>query len=153
MENASKALIIAGAILLSILIISFGILIYNRAKSTADKSSDLSEVQVQAFNSAFADYEGTSVRGSQVRALVQAIVASNGKEDNQQSNAYVKISGLVQLTPQDNPGDDKTKRESWTNVKSLSSISNTKSYKVEFGYGADGRINEAKISNASTTTP
>ena len=34
MENASKALIIAGAILLAILIISLGILIFNQAQDT-----------------------------------------------------------------------------------------------------------------------
>ena len=32
MENASKALIIAGAILLSILLISLGLIVYNQAK-------------------------------------------------------------------------------------------------------------------------
>ena len=32
MENASKALIIAGAILLAILIISLGLIVYNQAK-------------------------------------------------------------------------------------------------------------------------
>ena len=36
MENASKALIIAGAILLAILIISLGILIYNQAAGIAN---------------------------------------------------------------------------------------------------------------------
>ena len=38
MENASKALIIAGAILLSILIIAIGMFIYNSASSTITDS-------------------------------------------------------------------------------------------------------------------
>ena len=41
MENASKALIIAGAILLSILIISLGIMVFQNAKSTVG-SADMS---------------------------------------------------------------------------------------------------------------
>ena len=39
MENASKALIIAGTILISILIISVGILIFNSSKGIADDAS------------------------------------------------------------------------------------------------------------------
>ena len=36
MENASKALIIAGAILLAILIIALGVFIFNKAKSATN---------------------------------------------------------------------------------------------------------------------
>lgn len=43
MENASKALIIAGAILISILLISLGIIMYNSATGTTDKAADTSE--------------------------------------------------------------------------------------------------------------
>lgn len=39
MENASKALIIAGAILISILLISLGIIMFNSSKSTTDQAS------------------------------------------------------------------------------------------------------------------
>ena len=49
MENASKALIIAGAILLSILLISLGILVYNNAKGTVS-DSNLDYEEAQKFN-------------------------------------------------------------------------------------------------------
>ena len=49
MENASKALIIAGAILLSILIISLGIMIFRQASGVVD-SNAMDEVAVSAFN-------------------------------------------------------------------------------------------------------
>ena len=38
MENASKALIIAGAILISILLISLGIIAFNSSKSTPEQA-------------------------------------------------------------------------------------------------------------------
>ena len=57
MENASKALIIAGAILLSILIISLGIMVYNNAKNTVG-SSNLDKQEIQTFNSQWEQYEG-----------------------------------------------------------------------------------------------
>lgn len=76
MENASKALIIAGAILLSILIISLGIFIFNQA-SEITKSSNLSEVEVLNFNEKFTSFEGTNVRGSEVNSLLTRIVQNN----------------------------------------------------------------------------
>ena len=56
MENASKALIIAGAILISILLISLGIVIYNSAKDAAS-TDQMDDFQVSAFNSKFTQYE------------------------------------------------------------------------------------------------
>ena len=40
MENASKALIIAGAILISILLISLGIVMFNASKGTTGQATD-----------------------------------------------------------------------------------------------------------------
>lgn len=76
MENASKALIIAGAILLAILIISLGIMIYNQAAGVVNNNS-MSEVEISTFNQKFMQYEGTNVRGAQVNALLNAVVQSN----------------------------------------------------------------------------
>lgn len=81
MENASKALIIAGAILLAILIISLGILIFNQAQDTVG-SVNMDEQEIMAFNNKFTQYEGDSVRGSQVNALAQAVLANNQSAKN-----------------------------------------------------------------------
>lgn len=40
MENASKALIIAGAILISILLISLGIIMFNSSKGTSEQAKN-----------------------------------------------------------------------------------------------------------------
>ena len=76
MENASKALIIAGAILLAILIISLGILIFSQAQDTVG-SINMSEQEIMAFNNKFTPYEGSNKRGSEVNALIQAVRANN----------------------------------------------------------------------------
>ena len=57
MENASKALIIAGAVLISILLISLGIMIYNQAKQVTD-NTNLDEVSVTTYNEKFNQYLG-----------------------------------------------------------------------------------------------
>ena len=76
MENASKALIIAGAILLAILIISLGIMIYNQAAGVVN-SNAMSEVEISTFNQKFMQYEGTNVKGANVNSLLEQIVQNN----------------------------------------------------------------------------
>ena len=90
MENASKALIIAGAILLSILIISLGLMVYNQAKETIG-SVNLSQQEIEAFNSKFTAYENVSVSGVQVNALIQTVIASKQQAIQDNTNAYVNI--------------------------------------------------------------
>ncbi len=76
MENASKALIIAGAILLAIVIISLGLIVVNNVRSTVDNAS-LNEQEILAFNSKFTSYEGENVSGSRVNSLLQQVMATN----------------------------------------------------------------------------
>ena len=76
MENASKALIIAGAILLAILIISLGIMIYNQASGTVNNNA-IDEVDITSFNQKFTQYEGDNIRGAQVDALLDQIRTNN----------------------------------------------------------------------------
>ena len=75
MENASKALIIAGAILLSISIIAIGMAVFNQAKE-AMEGSGLSSEKVATYNSKFDSYAG-SQSGSNVKALLTTIQNHN----------------------------------------------------------------------------
>jgi len=95
MENASKALIIAGAILLSILIISLGIMIYNQASGVANNNS-MSEVEITQFNSKFTQYEGDSVRGAAVNALLQAVLSNNTAQES--ADRKISVSGSAGIT-------------------------------------------------------
>ncbi len=88
MENASKALIIAGAILISILLITIGIILINSGKDiTTTGASQMSSQNIQTFNSQFTAYEGT-VKGSQVRSLLNAVRASNVTDEAHQVAVY-----------------------------------------------------------------
>ena len=80
MENASKALIIAGAILLSIAIIGVGMFVYNSVSETITSSADMSQDEINTYNQTFANYEGTK-NGSQVKQLCDQIrTHNNGKQ-------------------------------------------------------------------------
>ena len=90
MENASKALIIAGAILLAILIISLGIMIYQQASGVVNNNS-MTEVDVSTFNSKFEQYLGSNVRGAQVNALINTVNTNNMSQDD--TSKKVTITG------------------------------------------------------------
>ena len=77
MENASKALIIAGAILLSILIISLGIWIFTSAQQTVSEAGNMDEQTITAFNNKFNASLGKNVGGSKVNALIQTVRSNN----------------------------------------------------------------------------
>ena len=89
MENASKALIIAGAILLSILIISLGIMIFNQASGVINNNA-MSEVEVQQFNQKFTQSGTSRVRGANVNSLLNT-VAQNNVANAGDSSKLVKV--------------------------------------------------------------
>lgn len=141
MENASKALIIAGAILLAILIISLGIMILNQAQDTIN-GSGMSQADVQAFNSKFTKYEGKQ-RGSVVRSLVQEVIANNGTEESVDAGRLitVKLGTDVVVTGDLTAGatDDKTKVD-------LAKIKNTAYYTVSFEFkGKNGCVSQINL--------
>ena len=131
MENASKALIIAGAILLSILIITLGIGVFNLAREAMD-NINLDANEIQAYNAKFEDYEGTKVSGTRVRSLLEVIKQHNNANTGDptlQVKVYLKKpSGGVENQPA-------------TNTVSVSSVNAIKAdvksgytYGVEMGY-------------------
>ena len=78
MENASKALIIAGAILIAILLISIGIIVMNSINDPIDQAGDQAQSQaIEMFNSKFTGYAGTQ-KASAVKALITSVNSSNG---------------------------------------------------------------------------
>ena len=90
MENASKALIIAGAILLAIVIISLGLIVVNNTRETIN-NSNLSEQEIQNFNAKFTEYEGANVSASRVNSLIQLVIATNQTIANEGNNNFVSI--------------------------------------------------------------
>lgn len=130
MENASKALIIAGAILLSILIIALGVFVFNQAKSAVGNTG-LSDQEVAAFNSKFDSYEGKQ-KGSSVKALINTVKNYNKSAENGEIIDIKNTAagtGIVNQLPND------------TNVSyANTNIVSGKMYTVSFEYNKQGRI-------------
>ena len=124
MENASKALIIAGAILISILLISVGIIVMNSINDPIDRAGDSAKGQaIEMFNSKFTGYSGDQ-RASAVKALMTSVESSNGANADHQINVNGNVgssAGAVQ-----------------------SKLNSQKTYNVEFGY-TNGYIDKVTV--------
>ena len=132
MENASKALIIAGAILLSIAIIGIGMSVFNSASETVNKSN-LTGQELEQFNAQFEGYEG-NVKGSNLKSLYSKVIANNEAEKDV-GDREVTINAK-------NAANDLSSERS--------KIKSSKTYKVEFEY-ADGRISNIKVTGEGIT--
>ena len=90
MENASKALIIAGAILLSILIIAIGMFIYTSSQSTINDSlTQMNTQEIEAFNSQFTVYGGAQT-GAKLKSMCGTLIANA----NTYASEPAKLPGL-----------------------------------------------------------
>lgn len=145
MENASKALIIAGAILLSILIIGLGMTIYQKASGAMD-GADLGGQQVQVYNAEFENYKGTQT-GANVRALVQVIQSHNrtkADDTTLQISVSLENGGQQTNTPTDKSSTVEEPESSVSSV-AVSKIKAGWNYDVQFTYSKAGYITHCYI--------
>ena len=74
MENATKALIMAGAILIAISIISVGIIVFNSTKGVTEQGKEGGEIMaIETYNNQFTKFCGERVKGSTVRDLINFV--------------------------------------------------------------------------------
>ena len=144
MENASKALIIAGAILLSILIIGLGMYIYQQANS-ATSGTNLDPQKANAYNGEFLQYEGTR-SGTDVKALVSAIKNHNRVNVDDPTRQISVIYGTA-------PDTTEEPVESLDDVEMPPSgaIKSGWTYKISFSYSKGGYITNCYVILANDT--
>lgn len=128
MENATKALLIAAAVLVAILIISLGLVVYNMASETVDNAGNLDEYQIQQFNQKFKKYEGTSVSGSDVNALINTVFNHNLAQEDETTRVSVTVDGNEVIDANDTP------------TTSPSKVSTGGRYTVECTYDANTKL-------------
>lgn len=93
MENASKALIISGAVLIAIMVISLGIAMFDKMKGETLEQANLDKQEIAIFNSALTPYVGESISGSQVNVLIQKVISINNNAiKNGEDNKCVTIT-------------------------------------------------------------
>lgn len=91
MENASKALLIAGSILLAIMILSIGIILYNNYSETSEQyEKRLSTIELNQYNSNFEVFAGrTDITAQDIVTL------ANFVNNNNKNKSYPEVDILV----------------------------------------------------------
>lgn len=138
MENASKALLIAGAILIAILLIGIAMMVFGNINGiTSIAGQQVDALEIQGFNRQFEQYQGENVSGSNVKTLINNINASNATYADDASKQIDSGSGSV-ITA------------TGTSPKVLSgTIGTNYRYKVSFGKDASGFINSVTITRVT----
>lgn len=140
MENATKALLIAAAVLIAILLISLGVGVFNTA-SEQMSGADLTEYEMQQFNDKFVNYEGTSKTGSEVNALLETVFTHNMAQEDASTRVGITFSGTT------------GKPTGWTDVAttnkptaSYKKVSTGNSFEVSLSYNTKtGLVNKITI--------
>lgn len=144
MENASKALIIAAAILIAIVLITLGVYVIGIAQDQM-KSAGMSEIELTAFNQKFTKYDGKQ-KGSVIRTMVQDVISNNnGPEASDETRVSINVANGT-----GNTGTAVDSGSVDANLVTLeatgnaqpsfgANFSNTKTYTVTFKY-KNGRI-------------
>lgn len=161
MENASKALLIAGAILLAILIIAIGMFIYNSAQATVNDSlTSMSTQEVEAFNNQFNSYEQEQT-GSNVKALIGRLIA-NANTYEEESAKVPKIIYLAGSSKNYTEASHTTKQAAYATTDSntanyisglstlRNNIENKHKYWITMEAGTSGVIEYIQIEYGTT---
>lgn len=152
MENVSKALLIAGAILVAVLIVGVGMYINNSATGSTQIALDnFSSQETEAFNNQLEPFIGDK-KGSDIDGLIGRLIANSAtfKEELEKIPSLVIDSKInAKGTKVSNAERPATSKDVGTYVNQLSSIRNAleskHSYKVEVSYDSTGYIGEIKV--------
>lgn len=94
MENASKALLIAGSVLIAVLLIAVGMRLFNSTTGTSDVATGhMESTGIATFNSKFTAYAGSNKSASQVKALANVVIANNANSQHK-----VSLGGYTSAT-------------------------------------------------------
>ena len=165
MENTSKALLIAGAILVSVLIISVGLFIVN-STNTELAESEMSQIKINIFNQTYLLYEGVQ-QGKKVKQVL--IKAAMYNEELTSKSGYGNFSVLsdhgfgIRGSAKDIIDQASKKSSDWiqqltfkgnykvgvaqpANIRLIASwLRPDRKYNVSFSYADNGRIREIII--------
>ena len=104
MENASKALIMAGSVLIALMIIGALLLMFNSLSSYQQTDTTTTrEAQVIEFNNQYETYNRKNVRGSDLYSLLNRVVDYNkrkstegtGQKDEGKYLAYIPMTIII----------------------------------------------------------
>ncbi len=142
MENASKALLIAGAVLIVIVLISIGMMIVQQSQGIGDQVAEISGNQATtSFNSTFTKYQG-SQKGSSIKTLLEEVSTNN-------ATALKTSQHIVSVTIEDKVGNSSI--NATTDSKTLTQIAATIVTSARYDVVMDEKDEEGYINSIVIT--
>ncbi len=84
MENASKALIMAGSVLIALMVIAALVLMFRNITAYQETSTrSTRSTQISEFNSEYETYDRTNVRGSDLYSLLNKVIDYNRRQSTE----------------------------------------------------------------------
>lgn len=142
MDNASKALIIAGAILIAVMLVSLGVMLYNTAAGVAESTTGTVEsLGIEGYNAQFNQYMGERQRAAVAQGLIDKVITNNANADTTISVQLIGTSGTGMTTNIAATNDQASLITMRNTITSKNTV-----YKIEIGgYDTSGTINNIKI--------
>lgn len=98
MENATKALLIAAGVMLSLMILSLLLVGYNQISAYyGDKEKVTQAKQLAEFNSVYDNYNRKNIRGSDLISLMNRIIDYNQREAYDEGTGYKRIEVTITI--------------------------------------------------------
>ena len=130
MDNASKALIMAGAILIAVAIVGIGIYIFSAANGmTDDALNQIDALTVTSINSQLQQYEG-EIRGRELKQAINIARSINKQNTLPDGKSITYNGGEIKDT-------------------TTTTITDNKTYKVYFKYNTAGYIEDIRTDTPS----
>lgn len=155
MENASKALIMAGSVLIALMIIGALLLMFNSLSNYQDVDTENArEAQVVEFNNQFETYLRDNVRGSDIISLMNRIIDYNSRKGDNSEEKYqemkIEINGIDIANLKYEQNDNEIVKSSYTqdNINELLTEVQTLENKYQFKYITKLSTNISKAMNS-----
>ncbi len=139
MENASKALLIAAAILIAIVLISLGVMVLGQGSQLV-QNADMSSTEISAYNEEFKGFLGSNVRGTTVRQLIEKV-----NQHNRSNNGDLSKQIAIESTSTANSGGNTVDLDKAATTIGTSTISTGYSYTVTADYNSGGLISKIYV--------
>lgn len=98
MENATKALLIAASILITIMVVTLLLMLYNQISSYYNTLHEEKEVeQLADFNKIFENYHRENIRGTELLSLMNRVIDYNERLTEGTKTEYPKINVTIEI--------------------------------------------------------
>lgn len=98
MENLTKALLIAAAMMIVVLILSILVMGYNRISDYYKQEHELTAIEQTAeFNKRFENYHRKNIRGNDMISLMNRVIDYNTSQSYQDETSYPRIRVTIEI--------------------------------------------------------